>query len=160
MSALLGLHGLSKAWFGVPAVSDMHLEVPAGICLGVIGENGAGKSTLMNMIGGVVPPTSGSMTWRGDPYAPKNPADAKANGIAFIHQELNLFTNLSVAETSSSMIFPTVLASSTSARWLRDRGFCWSASTFKQSLKPRSAVLHRASGNWWRSPKRSTAKPR
>ncbi len=106
MSTLLGLHGLSKAWFGVPAVSDMHLEVPAGICLGVIGENGAGKSTLMNMIGGVVPPTSGSMTWHGEPYAPKNPADAKAHGIAFIHQELNLFTNLSVAENIFIDDFP------------------------------------------------------
>lgn len=98
MSTLLGLHGLSKSWFGVPAVTDMHLEVSAGICLGIIGENGAGKSTLMNMIGGVVPPSAGGMTWRGEVYAPKNPAEAKAHGIAFIHQELNLFTNLSVAE--------------------------------------------------------------
>lgn len=106
MSVLLGLHGLSKSWFGVPAVTDMHLEVPAGVCLGVIGENGAGKSTLMNMIGGVVPPTAGSMTWRGEPYAPRNPADAKAHGIAFIHQELNLFTNLSVAENIFIDAFP------------------------------------------------------
>jgi ribose transport system ATP-binding protein len=52
----------------------------------------------MNMIGGVVPPTRGAMLWRGAPYAPASAADAKAAGIAFIHQELNLFTNLSVAE--------------------------------------------------------------
>lgn len=106
MSALLGLHGLSKSWFGVPAVSDMTLEIPAGICLGVIGENGAGKSTLMNMIGGVVPPTAGSMTWRGAAFEPKTPADAKAQGIAFIHQELNLFTNLTVAENIFIDDFP------------------------------------------------------
>ena len=106
MSALLGLHGLSKSWFGVPAVSDVTLEIPSGICLGVIGENGAGKSTLMNMIGGVVPPTAGSMTWRGAPFEPKSPADAKARGIAFIHQELNLFTNLTVAENIFIDDFP------------------------------------------------------
>ena len=106
MSALLGLHRLSKSWFGVPAVTDMTLEIPAGICLGMIGENGAGKSTLMNMIGGVVTPTSGSMTWRGEPYDPKTPADAKASGIAFIHQELNLFTNLTVAENIFIDEFP------------------------------------------------------
>ncbi len=106
MSALLGLHGLSKSWFGVPAVSDMTLEIPSGVCLGVIGENGAGKSTLMNMIGGVVPPTAGSMTWRGTSFEPKSPADAKARGIAFIHQELNLFTNLTVAENIFIDDFP------------------------------------------------------
>ena len=52
----------------------------------------------MNMVGGVVTPTSGTMSWRGTPYAPASPADATARGIAFIHQELNLFTNLSIAE--------------------------------------------------------------
>ena len=52
----------------------------------------------MNMVGGVVTPSSGGMTWRGETYAPATPADATARGIAFIHQELNLFTNLSIAE--------------------------------------------------------------
>jgi ribose transport system ATP-binding protein len=98
VSALLGFDGLSKDWFGVPAVSGFTLEVEQGSTLGLIGENGAGKSTLMNMVGGVVTPSAGRMTWRGEPYAPATPADATARGIAFIHQELNLFTNLSIAE--------------------------------------------------------------
>ena len=66
--------------------------------LALIGENGAGKTTLMNMLGGVLAPDAGAMTLRGAPYAPARPADAAAAGIAFIHQELNLFTNLSIAE--------------------------------------------------------------
>ncbi|MCU0855759.1 MAG: sugar ABC transporter ATP-binding protein [Rhodobacteraceae bacterium] len=98
MTDILALEGLTKEWFGVPAVSDLTLSVREGTCLGLIGQNGAGKSTLMNMIGGIVPPTRGGMRWRGAPYRPAGAADAAAAGIAFIHQELNLFTNLSVAE--------------------------------------------------------------
>ncbi|MGL4237380.1 sugar ABC transporter ATP-binding protein [Tabrizicola sp.] len=98
MSALLSLEGLGKSWFGVPAVSDLTLDVSEGRLLGLIGQNGAGKSTLMNMIGGVVQPSSGNMQWQGTPYQPQSAADAARAGIAFIHQELNLFTNLSVAE--------------------------------------------------------------
>lgn len=98
MSALLTFDSLSKDWFGVPAVSGFTMEVAEGETLGLIGENGAGKSTLMNMVGGVVAPSAGAMRWRGAPYAPESPADATERGIAFIHQELNLFTNLSIAE--------------------------------------------------------------
>ncbi len=98
MTDLIAFHRLSKAWFGVPAVSDFTLAVPEGSVLGLIGQNGAGKSTLMNMIGGIVQPSAGTMSWHGTPYAPRTAADAGRTGIAFIHQELNLFTNLSVAE--------------------------------------------------------------
>ena len=98
MSAILAFEGLAKDWYGVPAVRDLTLGVEEGGALGLIGENGAGKSTLMNMVGGVVTPSAGSMRWRGEVYAPGSPADATARGIAFIHQELNLFTNLSIAE--------------------------------------------------------------
>lgn len=98
MTDILSFEGLSKSWFGVPAVSDLTLSVREGSVLGLIGQNGAGKSTLMNMIGGVVTPTSGRMLWRGAPYTPRTAADATRAGIAFIHQELNLFTNLTVAE--------------------------------------------------------------
>ena len=98
MTPLLRFEDLGKDWFGVPAVRDLSLEIPEGQVIGVVGENGAGKSTLMNMIGGITPPSHGRMLWRGQPYAPTSAADAKAAGIAFIHQELNLFTNLTVAE--------------------------------------------------------------
>lgn len=98
MTPLLSLQGLSKSWFGVPAVSDLTLNVTEGRLLGLIGQNGAGKSTLMNMIGGVVQPSGGIMRWKGQSYSPQSARDASRTGVAFIHQELNLFTNLSVAE--------------------------------------------------------------
>jgi ribose transport system ATP-binding protein len=98
MTPLLSLEGVGKTWFGVPAVTELTLDVDEGKLLGLIGQNGAGKSTLMNMVGGVVQPTAGGMRWQGAPYRPQSAADAGRAGIAFIHQELNLFTNLSVAE--------------------------------------------------------------
>ncbi|WP_205648875.1 sugar ABC transporter ATP-binding protein [Acuticoccus kandeliae] len=98
MTALLRFEDLSKAFFGVHAVEGVSFDVPEGGILGLIGENGAGKSTLMNMVGGVVEPSGGAMLWRGEPYAPRDAADATARGVSFIHQELNLFFNLTVAE--------------------------------------------------------------
>ena len=74
----------------------------------MVGENGAGKSTLMNLVGGVVPPDSGQMLLDGQPYAPRTPGDANDAGVAFIHQELNLFTNLSIAENIFINGFPRV----------------------------------------------------
>ena len=106
MSDLLTLKAIGKSWFGVPAVSDLDLAVREGSLVGLIGQNGAGKSTLMNMIGGIVAPTAGTMLWRGRPYRPQTAADAAAAGIAFIHQELNLFTNLSIAENMYIDGFP------------------------------------------------------
>jgi ribose transport system ATP-binding protein len=103
---LLHLDGITKEWFGVPAVSDLKLAVPRGQVIGIIGENGAGKSTLMNVIGGVVPPTRGAMRLKGAPYAPAAPVDATRVGIAFIHQELNLFTNLSILDNVFITGFP------------------------------------------------------
>ena len=52
----------------------------------------------MNLLGGVLPMDSGTMRLEGQDYAPRGPADAAARGVAFIHQELNLFENLSIEE--------------------------------------------------------------
>ncbi|HMN84441.1 MAG TPA: sugar ABC transporter ATP-binding protein [Bauldia sp.] len=95
---ILRLQGISKSFAGIHAVRNVDLEVGGGRILGLIGQNGAGKSTLMNIIGGVVRPNAGMMAIDGAPYAPRDAGDAVAAHIAFIHQELNLFGNLTVAE--------------------------------------------------------------
>ena len=64
----------------------------------LVGENGAGKSTLMKVLGGILPPDEGTMLLDGKPVAPKNAREAMELGIGFIHQELNLCNNLSVAQ--------------------------------------------------------------
>jgi ribose transport system ATP-binding protein len=95
---LLELEGIEKGFFGVPVLKGVSLSLGAGRVLGLVGENGAGKSTLLNVLGGVLVPEAGAMRLEGAPYAPASPSGATARGVAFVHQELNLFPNLSVAE--------------------------------------------------------------
>ncbi len=95
---ILVVRGLVKSFFGVRVLHGIDFEVTPGEALGLVGENGSGKSTSMNILGGVLAPDSGAMTFNERPYAPENPGDAALAGIAFIHQELNLFPNLSIGE--------------------------------------------------------------
>jgi ABC-type sugar transport system ATPase subunit len=95
---ILELDGIEKGFFGVPVLKGVSLQLGAGRILGLVGENGAGKSTLLNVLGGAHAPERGAMRLFGEPYAPSSPQEAKARGVAFVHQELNLFPNLSVAE--------------------------------------------------------------
>jgi ABC-type sugar transport system ATPase subunit len=104
---ILQFQDIHKAFFGVPVLKGIDLDIERGTTVGLVGENGAGKSTLMNILGGVIPPTSGQMMLDGRPYTPVDPGDADRAGIAFIHQELNLFTNLSIAENFFIGDFPT-----------------------------------------------------
>lgn len=93
----LGLSHIRKAYPGVIALSDFSMEIRAGEVVGLVGENGAGKSTLMKILGGVVAPSQGTITIDGVARPALSVADSMAAGIAFVHQELNLFDNLDVA---------------------------------------------------------------
>jgi len=104
---ILEYHGVGKSFFGVPVLQNVSFSLQEGHILGVVGENGAGKSTLVNILGGVVQPDEGHIQFRGREFCARRPTDAFAQGIAFIHQELNLFTNLSVAENLFIAGFPT-----------------------------------------------------
>ncbi len=92
------IKNISKSFFGIHALTDVSFSLSKGRILGVIGENGAGKSTMMNIIGGVLQPDGGSMTLNDQQYAPQDPSSAMDAKIAFVHQELNLFTNLSIGD--------------------------------------------------------------
>jgi ABC-type sugar transport system ATPase subunit len=65
-----------------------------------------GNKLLMNLLGGNLVPDAGSMRFRGTPYAPASPREARDAGIGFVHQELNLFGNLSLAENLFLNGFP------------------------------------------------------
>lgn len=93
----LQLRNITKVYPGVVALDDVSLHVSAGEVVGLIGENGAGKSTLMKVLGGVIAPSSGSITISGETYDALTVQQSFDHGIAFVHQELNLFDNLSVA---------------------------------------------------------------
>ncbi len=94
---LLQLAGITKVYPGVTALDDISLSIGRGEVLGLIGENGAGKSTLMKILGGVVAPTAGTIRIDGQDHAALTVNQSMRAGIAFVHQELNLFENLDVA---------------------------------------------------------------
>ena len=98
MTTLLELSGLTKAYPGVVANSDVSFSIARGGVHALLGENGAGKSTLVKTIYGLVNPDSGSMRLNGKPYTPSEPRDARAAGVAMVFQHFSLFEALSVAE--------------------------------------------------------------
>jgi simple sugar transport system ATP-binding protein len=97
-TVLLSIRGITKAYPGVVANSDVSFDIGAGQVHALLGENGAGKSTLVKMIYGLVRPDSGTMTLRGTPYAPHEPRAARAAGVAMVFQHFSLFEALNVAE--------------------------------------------------------------
>jgi len=97
-SLLVRTTGIEKEFSGVKVLKNIHMDVRRGEVHAVVGENGAGKSTLMNIVGGVYPPSEGTLEVAGEPVRFRGPHDAIEKGIALIHQEPLVFTDLSVAE--------------------------------------------------------------
>jgi L-arabinose transport system ATP-binding protein len=98
VTALLEVRGVGKRFGVVQALSDVTLPIRAGEILALVGENGAGKSTLTRIIEGVYQPDAGDVVIDGAPVRLRAPADAHAAGIRVIHQEPDIFPDLSVAE--------------------------------------------------------------
>jgi ribose transport system ATP-binding protein len=107
MNPLLQFESVGKSFLGVEVLKAVSFEVGPGRVVGLVGENGAGKSTLMNLLGGNLRPDAGSMRFQGAVYAPRHPRDARLAGIGFVHQELNLFPDLDLAENLFLADFPT-----------------------------------------------------
>jgi len=95
---MLSLSNIKKSFGPTVALDGVTLQLRPGEVHALIGENGAGKSTLMNVLAGSLRPDEGTMEIDGRPYTPVSALDARANGIALIHQELALCPHLSVAE--------------------------------------------------------------
>jgi inositol transport system ATP-binding protein len=95
---LLEVDNVRKEFPGVVALDNVQFKLKRGTVHALMGENGAGKSTLMKIVAGIYTPDSGSFKLRGVDIQLKNPLDALENGIAMIHQELNLMGPMSVAE--------------------------------------------------------------
>lgn len=94
----LGLSAIHKSFGGAPALRGARLDVRAGEIHGLIGENGAGKSTLINIATGLFRPDSGEIRLDDRPVSLSGPTDAARLGISVVHQEADLFSELSIAE--------------------------------------------------------------
>ncbi|WP_199485502.1 sugar ABC transporter ATP-binding protein [Klebsiella sp. RIT-PI-d] len=95
---ILRTRGISMLFPGTIALDNVDYNVWRGKVNVIIGENGAGKSTLMKILAGVQQPSLGEIWLNGKQVQLRDTRAAAAHGIGMVHQELNLFENLSVAE--------------------------------------------------------------
>lgn len=95
---MLSVRNITKKFAGVTALDQVSLDLYPGKVNAIIGENGAGKSTLMKILGGVYRDYEGSISWNNQVLRFQHTRDAQAQGIAIIHQELNLIPGLSISE--------------------------------------------------------------
>jgi ribose transport system ATP-binding protein len=95
---LLRVRGLSKSFGAVHALRDVSFELRRGEIHAVAGENGAGKSTLMNIIDGILQPDAGTIEIDGAAVRIASPTVAQKLGIGFLHQEIALCPDVSIAE--------------------------------------------------------------
>ncbi|GHU38511.1 monosaccharide-transporting ATPase [Bacilli bacterium] len=98
METLFSMKGIEKSFGKVDVLHGCELEVRKGEIHALMGENGAGKSTLMNILGGVFPKDKGSIVFEGQKLKTLTPDVAEKLGIGFVHQELNLAEDVTVAE--------------------------------------------------------------
>ncbi|MDR0363019.1 MAG: sugar ABC transporter ATP-binding protein [Planctomycetota bacterium] len=95
---IVEMEHIDKAFPGVQALDDVSFSLRPGEVMALLGENGAGKSTLMKVLGGVYQRDSGTIRVFNNEVGDLTPNMAQELGIAMIHQELNMCTQLSVAE--------------------------------------------------------------
>ena len=93
---VLSLHGISKHFGAVSALTEIDLDVHAGEVVALVGDNGAGKSTLIKILAGVHQPSSGTIQFRGETVTLADPSAALSLGIATVFQDLALCENLDV----------------------------------------------------------------
>jgi len=98
MAPLIELTNIVKTFGGVHALRGVDFALASGSIHGLAGENGAGKSTLMKVIAGVHAADSGEFKVDGEPAHFRSARDARARGVAMVHQELSVAPDLSVAE--------------------------------------------------------------
>ncbi|MCR6111731.1 sugar ABC transporter ATP-binding protein [Bacillus sp. A301a_S52] len=95
---IIRMEGIHKAFSGNKVLKDVSFSLKEGEIHALMGENGAGKSTLMKILTGIYPLDSGKVKVKGRQVVYTHPKDAEKDGIAVIHQELNILPELTVAE--------------------------------------------------------------
>ncbi|SFS67527.1 monosaccharide ABC transporter ATP-binding protein, CUT2 family (TC 3.A.1.2.-) [Sulfitobacter marinus] len=96
--AIVQLRGVSRYFGGVTALDNVNFSCKAGSIHGILGENGAGKSTLIKILSGVLGASEGQILNNGKQVSYRSTAEATADGIVCIFQELSLVPDLTVAE--------------------------------------------------------------
>ena len=95
---ILEMKGITKAFPGIVANSDVDFDLKKGEIHCLLGENGAGKSTLMKILYGLYKQDKGEIFYKGEPLVVNGPADTLRQGIGMVHQHFMLIKPLTVAE--------------------------------------------------------------
>lgn len=94
----LELKNIHKSFYQNEVLKGASLKLEKGMIMGLLGGNGAGKSTLMKIVNGVYKMDDGEIIINGSPVTIQTAADASANGIAMVYQELSLVPTLTVVQ--------------------------------------------------------------
>ncbi len=135
-SELLVVEGLTKAFAGVHALTDVSFDLRAGEVHALLGENGAGKSTLVKAVSGVVKADRGRVFLRGEPFSPKDPDESSRRGVGVVFQELPLIPDLSVMENVFFNRQPLTRLGTVAWRLMRERAEQLFADLGLQGLDP------------------------
>ena len=95
---IVSMKNIIKEFSGVRVLNNVDFNIYKGSVMGLVGENGAGKSTLVKILTGVYVKTSGQVYLDEKPVEFKTTKESQDNGVAIIHQELNLVRDLSIGE--------------------------------------------------------------
>ena len=95
---LLAVDGVSLAFGGVKAITDVSFDIRKGEIRAIIGPNGAGKTSLLNVINGFYHPQEGRITFRGETREKMRPYAAANGGIARTFQNVALFKGMSALD--------------------------------------------------------------
>ena len=92
------MKGIEKSFGSNSVLRGVDFSLKAGEVHALMGENGAGKSTLMNILTGLHQADAGSIKVNGEETRYENPKEAELQGLSFIHQEMNIWPDLTVLE--------------------------------------------------------------
>ena len=95
---MLTLQSVSRHFGGLQVLQDVNFEVPAGGIFGLIGPNGAGKTTVVNLITGLLPPSSGEILFDGVSLVGRKPYQITTGGIARTFQNIRVFKEMTLLE--------------------------------------------------------------
>jgi len=105
VESVLSIKGLTKRFGGLVAVDNVDIDFPKGVLNAVIGPNGAGKTTLFNLITGVIPATTGVITFEGSNIAGRRPHEIVARGLSRTLQIKSVFGGMTVSDNIRIAVF-------------------------------------------------------
>jgi len=104
MTALFETTRLSKSYGVLKALEDVTLAIQDGELVSIVGPNGAGKTTLVNLLAGLLAPTAGDVRFLGESVAGMGPVELADRGVARAFQLIQIFPQLTVAETIAAAV--------------------------------------------------------